>query len=207
MRVFRDAPPARNPTRASRASLRVGPSRVGAGDRTGPPEDARWPPRASPHRRRPPGSRLDRAREARRDEMTRSSRRHPPTSRDARSRADPAPRASRPRTVSAKNLDSRFGRFAVDSPRRERNATVRGVRKSRASRDVRFPFSRRTEKSSSDVYRTTDAETLPTDDPPPVPFVTTHAPRISSTASGPLLREVRGWYERQRPVRKGSPKK
>ena len=166
-------------------------------------------PARVPASSRPPGSRLDRAREAHRDETTRSSRRHPPTSRDARSRADPAPRASRPRTVSAKNLDSRFGaiRGGLSAPRTKRDSARRDEKQSVSRRS--FSVSREEqEKSSSDVCRTTDAETLPTDDPPPVPFDTTHAPRISSTASGPLLREVRGWYERQRPVvRKGSPKK
>ena len=123
-------------------------------------------PARVPASNRPLGSRLDRARLAHRDETTRSSRRHPPTSRDARSRADPAPRASRPRTVSAKNLESRFGaiRGGLSAPRTKRD---RG-----RIRDGRFPClaRKRKETSSSTRIERHDAVALPTDDPPVFPF-------------------------------------
>ena len=101
----------------------------------------------------------------------------------------------------------RDSRWTFLAPRTKRDSARRDDEKQSVSRRS-FSVSREEqEKSSSDVCRTTDADTLPTDDPPPVPFFTTHAPRISSTTAGPLLREVRGWYERQRSVvRKGSPK-
>ena len=152
----------------------------------------------------PLGSRLDRARLAHRDETTRSSRRHPPTSRDARSRADPAPRASRPRTVSAKNLQSRFGAIrTLAFPRRERNCETRQRTSPRRSF---FRVSRGEEKKRNvfiDAYRTTtpSRSRLTTH---PCSLFFRHHPRAasSSTTSGPLLREVRGWHERQTPVRK-----
>lgn len=160
VRVFRDAPPARNPTRASRASHRVGP-----GDRTGPPEDARWPPRASPH----PASRSARVSTALawHTETRRRARRAVTLRRPATlGRARTPRRARRGRERFPRKISSRdSARFAVAFPRRERNATED------VSATVVFRVSRGKEKKR--LHRRVsndDAVALPTDDPPVFPF-------------------------------------
>ena len=73
----------------------------------------------------PVGSRLDRARGTSIRDGARFARRPPATSRDARSRATAAPRASPPRTVSEKNLPSRFGARFARRARKRRAAVAR----------------------------------------------------------------------------------
>ena len=118
VRVFRASRSEFN-ARASRASPASASSRVSPRDRTGPPEDARWP-RA---RRgiQPTGRLASRPRRAHRYETTRTRRRarvapSASTSRDARSRADR--RAFAAANGSGRKCESRFGaRFA--QPRNE----------------------------------------------------------------------------------------